>query len=109
MDMDPELARPILEKRFPQYFRTVKSNLRNKYLRPNRQTIPKSVAINSCPDDIDKTWWEKFVDNEYTDKKRKQCMQNAQNKAKNTIPHTLGRKPYRRVYEEMVCNLFFNK
>lgn len=104
MDIDPDLARPILEKTFPRYFRTVKSTLRNRLLRVKGTIIPKNIAITKCPSDIDKVWWEKFVDNEYTDKKKEQCKRNAQAKANNTITHTLGRKSYRKVYDEMVSN-----
>ncbi|KAJ6792165.1 Uncharacterized protein M6B38_240660 [Iris pallida] len=101
MNVDPKIARTILEKKFPQYLRTMKSTIRARYLNINGQPIPKRVALDNRPDDIEKIWWEKFVDIEYSDKKKEQCKKNAENKAKNPITHTLGRKPYSRVYEEM--------
>ena len=107
MDIDPDLARPILEKTFPRYYRTVKPTLRNKLLRVGGTTIPKNIAITKCPADIARVWWEKFIDNEYSNKKE-QCRKNVEAKAKNTITHTLGRKSYRRVYDEMVRNSIKN-
>ena len=89
MNLDSTIARPILERGFSQYFRSEKSKLRDKYLKKDKEFLPRRIAIDNQPNDIDKVQWEKFVDIEYTDKKRKQCKTNAENKGKNTITHTL--------------------
>lgn len=107
MDVDPSIARPLLEKHFPPYYRSMKSTLRKSLLKVDDTMIPKRVAIDRCPDDIDRVWWEKFLDIEYTNEKMEQCKKNAKNKAKNQITHTLGRKPYHRVHHEMVIKLSF--
>lgn len=107
LNIDPMVARPILEKRFSQRYRTFKSTVRNRFLKKDGALIPKQVALNSRPDDIDKVWWQRFVDIEYSDKKKKQCKTNSGNKSKSTLTHTLGRKPYLKVYEELVCKRFF--
>lgn len=57
--------------------------------------------MNQCPDDIDKIWWEQFIADEYTPKKIEQHKKSAESKALAKITHTLGRKSYSRVYEEL--------
>lgn len=107
MDIDPDKARPILEKGFSQKFRSAKSKLRNKYLKKDDELIPRRIAMENRPDDIDKVQWESFVDMEYGDRKRKQCKKNTKNKTKVIINHTLGRKSYRTLYDELVCSSHF--
>lgn len=108
MNINPDLARPILEKAFSQYFRTAKAKLRKLYLKTKEgELLPRRLAIDNRPEDIDKVQWEGFIDIEYADKKKKQCKTNADNKRKNTINHTLGRKSYSRLYEELVRSKSF--
>lgn len=76
-----------------------------KYLKINGQPIAKRVALDNRPNDTDKIWWEKFVDIEYSDKKE-QCKENAENRVKNPITHTLGQIPYSRVSKKW-CVAFF--
>lgn len=103
MNINPDIARPILEKGFPQCLRTAKATLRKKFLKTKEgESLPRRLAIDNRPEEIDKVQWEKFIDIEYTDKKKKQCKTNADNRSKNTINHTLGRKSYSALYEELV-------
>lgn len=73
MDVDPTLARPLLEKHIPPFYRSMKSSLQKSLLRIDGTIIPKHVVIDRCPKDIDKVWWKKFLDLEYTDEKVEQC------------------------------------
>ncbi|KAJ6821905.1 signal recognition particle 54 kDa protein 2 [Iris pallida] len=100
-NIDPILARPLLEAKFPQFLRTMKYHLRATIKNKEGIYLPKPLALAQCPDDIDKIWWEKFIENEYTPKKIEQRKKNAENKAQCKISHALGRKSYKRVYEEL--------
>lgn len=104
MNIPPTVARTILEPSFPQFFRTEKHNIRVEFI---RNATSKRDCLANCPDEIDKVWWEAFVENEWEEKKIEQCKKNAENKAKNTITHALGRRSYSQVYEAMVCTTYY--
>ncbi|KAM7506981.1 hypothetical protein LguiA_017434 [Lonicera macranthoides] len=84
LDIPPEVARPMLEKAWPQKFRTGKIALRAHL---------KSGA-EGPPDGMDPIIWEKFVENENDPKKKKQSVQNSENRKQLTYSHTLGRCTY---------------
>ena len=60
MDIPPEVVRPLLDKAWPQKFRTHKVVLRAHL----------KSGVEGPPDGMDPIIWEKFVENE-SDQKRK--------------------------------------
>ncbi|KAM7466306.1 hypothetical protein LguiB_013868 [Lonicera macranthoides] len=84
LDIPPEVARPLLEKAWPQKFRTGKVALRAHL----------KSGVEGPPDGMDPIIWEKFVENERDPKKKKQNLQNAENRKQLTYSHTLGRCTY---------------
>lgn len=82
--MDPEIARPLLCKNWSQFVRTRKCSLR-KYLRKGGV---------EAPDGTDPHIWQKFIELESDPKKKKQNCDNAGNRKKNKVSHTLGRQSY---------------
>ncbi|KAM7524959.1 hypothetical protein LguiA_014861 [Lonicera macranthoides] len=84
LDIPPEVARPLLEKAWPQKFRTDKVALRAHL----------KSGVEGPPDGMDPIIWEKFVENERDPKKKKQNLQNSENRKQLTYSHTLGRCTY---------------
>lgn len=82
--MDEKLARPLLCKNWSQFYRTHKCSLRN-YMRNGGVEAPSGTDPNI---------WEKFIELERDPKKIKQVRDNAQNRKKNKVSHTLGRRSY---------------
>lgn len=97
INMAEEIARPLMCKNWSQYFRTRKSGLRN-YI---------SNGSEEPPEGLDPIIWQKFLEMESDPKKIKQRHDNAQNRKKNKISHTLGRQSYGQKSYVMVSILYF--
>ena len=99
LDVEPEVARPLMEKRFAQKFRTHKNNM--------RCFLPTEDNPGVLPEGVDPNIWRLFCENERKAKKKSQNIQNAKNRTNLEYSHTLGRRTYAALQYEMVCIIIF--
>ncbi|KAL6573225.1 hypothetical protein OROMI_012841 [Orobanche minor] len=92
------VARPVVEKTYPQKLRTQRGKYRAEYL-AKASSIEDARA--NIPASINPALWSEFVDREFKTEVKERNKKFKANRSTNTVGSTLGRKTYSRKHYEM--------
>ncbi|KAL6575937.1 hypothetical protein OROHE_000408 [Orobanche hederae] len=92
------VARPVVERTYPQKLRTQRGKYRAEYL-AKAATIEDARA--NIPPSINPALWSEFVDREFKTEVKERNKNFKANRSKNTVGSTLGRKTYSQKHYEM--------
>ncbi|KAL6552591.1 hypothetical protein OROHE_007955 [Orobanche hederae] len=92
------VARPVVERTYPQKLRTQRGKYRAKYL-AKAATIEDARA--NIPPSTNPALWSEFVDREFKIEVKERNKKFKANRSTNTVGSTLGRKTYSQKHYEM--------